>query len=310
MPKNKYTVFISPPRAGKSRYFSLHIGTFYMVMFFILAFIIGDCIAIIKYLENNKLIQENSTLKNEKEELEKIAKIVEEIEKNEAFIEDFLGLGKAGSNTGTLGLGQGQGGETSDILNEPLISFIEPSSAAPPDQSDPTRTPVERALLLNRNLEGIIDVLLDRKSKWDTKPSILPVETDRFFITSGFGWRTSPFTGRRQFHRGMDISSRRGTPVIAPADGTISRVGRNPYIGRFIEIMHNETYTTLYGHLLETKVVKGQKVKRGKLIGLMGNTGMSTGHHLHYEVYENQKTVNPAHFILNTQIPQMMLAKK
>ena len=284
----------------------MHIGTFYSVVFVVLIFIIGDCIAILKYLENNKLRKENSKLKDERDELEKTAKVVEEIEKNESFIEDFLGLGNAGANVGRLG----QGGGFSDTPDE--APTITPETTKPylPDESPGNQTPMERALTLNRNLEGIVDVLVDRKSRWDTKPSILPVETDRFFVTSSFGWRISPFTGRRQFHKGMDISSRRGTPIIAPANGTVSRVGSDPYVGRFVEIVHNGTYTTLYGHLLAIKVVKGQKVKRGKLIGLMGNSGMSTGHHLHYEVYENQKTVNPVHYILNTHIPQTVLAKK
>jgi murein DD-endopeptidase MepM/ murein hydrolase activator NlpD len=304
---NQYTVFISPPKAGKSRHFSFHISMFYSVIFFVLIFIIGDCIAILKYLENHKLTKENSKLKNEKEELEKLVTIVKEVEKNEKFIKDFLGLGKAGSTTGMMGQG---GGSSSDVIDEPLFNGAEPALPALPEPAAAHQTLDERARLLNRNLEGIMDVLIDRKSQWDTKPSILPVETDRFFVSSGFGWRVSPFTGRRQFHRGMDISSRRGTPIIAPADGTVSEVGRDRYMGRFIKIAHNDTFSTLYGHLLEIKVVKGQKVKRGKLIGRMGNSGMSTGHHLHYEVYQDEKTVNPAYYILNTHPPQMAMAKK
>lgn len=308
MPHNQYTVFISPPKAGKSRHFSFHIGMFYGIIFFVLIFIVGDCIAILKYLENHRLIKENSKLKNEKAELEKLAKLVEEIEKNETFIEDFLGLGRTGSNTGMMGQG---GGSSSDVMDEPFINGTETAVlAALPDAAAANQTPVDRALNLNGNLEGIVDVLIDRKSQWDTKPSILPVETDRFFVTSGFGWRLSPFTGRRQFHRGMDISSRRGTPIVAPADGTVSEVGRDRYMGRFIKIVHNKTFSTFYGHLLEIKVVKGQKLKRGKLIGLMGNSGMSTGHHLHYEVYQDEKTVNPSYYILNTRAPQMAMANK
>jgi murein DD-endopeptidase MepM/ murein hydrolase activator NlpD len=309
MPDNQYTIFISPPRAGKSRYFSLHLGTFYSIVFFVLIFIIGDCIAILKYLENHRLIKENSKLKNENEKLEKIATIVEKIEKNEAFIEDFLGMGKAGSTAGMMGQG---GGSSADFTDETLTydNGTEKAMPALPQTAGIIQSPVERAINLNNNLEGIIDVLVDRKSQWDTKPSILPVEADRFFVTSAFGWRVSPFTGRRQFHRGMDISSRRGAPVIAPADGTVSEVGRDRFIGRFIRIAHNRTFSTLYGHLLEIKVTKGQKVKRGKLIGRIGNSGMSTGHHLHYEVYQDGKNVNPVYFILNSHAPQMAMAKQ
>jgi len=307
MSNNQYTVFISPPKAGKSRYFSLHIGTFYSIIFFVLIFIIGDCIAILKYLENHSLIKENSKLKNEKEELEKLAEVIKKIEKNETFIEEFLGMGKTGSPAGMMGQG---GGSSSDFTDEPLTDAHEPAMTAFPEPAAADQSPVERALQLNRNLEGIVDVLVDRKSQWDTKPAILPVETDRYFVTSAFGWRLSPFTGHRQFHRGMDISSRRGTPIIAPADGTVSEIGRDRFIGRYIKIVHNKTFSTLYGHLLEVKVAKGQKVKRGKVIGLMGNSGMSTGHHLHYEVYQNDKNVNPSYYILNTHAPQIAMTKQ
>ena len=307
MRNNQYTIFISPPRAGKSSHFSLHIGTFYSLVFIILIFIIGDYIAILKYFESEKLAKENSTLKNEKEELEKTAKIVEEIEKNESFIKDFLGLEHNGSNMGGLG----QGGERSDMMvDEPFINAPDPQILTTPKGFNANQKPVERALDLNRNLEGIIDALLDRKSEWDTKPSILPVETDRIFVSSVFGWRLGPFTGRREFHRGIDISSRRGTPIIAPADGIVSETGKDRSIGNFIRIKHNETFATLYGHLLKYGVTPGQKVKRGELIGLMGNTGMSTGHHLHYEVHQNEKPVNPNHYILNAHIPAMVLAQQ
>ncbi len=307
MSNNQYTVFISPPKAGKSRYFSLHIGTFYSILFFVLIFIVGDCIAILKYLENHRLIKENSKLKDEKDELEKLSDIVKKIEKNETFIEEFLGMGKTGAPAGMMGQG---GGSSSDFADEPLADVPEPAMVAFPATAAEDQTPVERALELNRNLEGIVDVLIDRKSQWDTKPSILPVETDRYFVTSDFGWRMSPFTGRRQFHRGMDISSRRGTPIIAPADGAVSEIGRDRFIGRYIRITHNKTFSTLYGHLLEVKVAKGQKVKRGKVIGLMGNSGMSTGHHLHYEVYQNDKNVNPSYYILNTHAPQLAMTRQ
>jgi len=159
-------------------------------------------------------------------------------------------------------------------------------------------------------MEGIVDELIDRKSEWDTKPTLLPVEADEYWISSGFGWRKSPFTGRREFHSGLDISSRRGTPIIAPADGTVISVGKDRYLGKFIKIAHSDTLVTLYGHLLEHKVKKGEAVKRGAVIGLMGNTGLSTGHHLHYGVQVDKKSVNPNHYILNTAASQTILAKR
>jgi murein DD-endopeptidase MepM/ murein hydrolase activator NlpD len=176
--------------------------------------------------------------------------------------------------------------------------------------SEDGHSPVQNALVLKKNLEGIIDDLLDRKSEWDRKPTILPVDTEEYWISSGYGWRKSPFTGRREFHSGLDISSRRGTPIVAPADGTVISVGKDRYLGKFLKIAHSDNLTTIYGHLMEHKVKKGQPVKRGDLIGLMGNTGLSTGHHLHYQVQKENKSVNPKQYILNTRTSQTVLAKR
>ena len=105
MLKNYYTIFISSPKAGKSRQVSFHKSTFYISIFFLLLFIVGDGIAIFKYLESAHLQKENSKLKIENEKLEGLSSIVDEIEKKESFIRDFLGLEGSGSNMGGLGLG-------------------------------------------------------------------------------------------------------------------------------------------------------------------------------------------------------------
>jgi len=138
----------------------------------------------------------------------------------------------------------------------------------------------------------------------------MPVKTDAYWISSGFGWRKSPFTGLREFHQGLDISSKRGTPIIAPADGKVISTGKALHIGKFIKIKHNDKFTTLYGHLLQFKVEKGQKVKRGDIIGLMGNTGMSTGYHLHYEVRKDNVSINPRNHILNFNTSSSMMASR
>ena len=166
----------------------------------------------------------------------------------------------------------------------------------------------ERALSLKKDLQELVGELIDRKSEWDTRPTIMPVKTDEYWISSGFGWRKSPFTGLREFHRGLDISGKRGTPIIAPADGTVISAGRDRNFGKFIKIKHNKKFTTLYGHLLQFKVKKGQKVTRGDIIGLMGNTGMSTGYHLHYTVIKDGVSVNPYNHILNLHSPGTMVA--
>jgi murein DD-endopeptidase MepM/ murein hydrolase activator NlpD len=124
-------------------------------------------------------------------------------------------------------------------------------------------------------------------------PSAWPV---RGWLTSRFGYRVSPFTGRREFHKGIDISARINTPVTAPADGTISSVRRDRFSGRVVGINHSYGLDTIYAHLQKILVKEGQVVKRGDVIALVGNTGRSTGPHLHYEVRLNGLPVDPLRF--------------
>ena len=304
MIKNNYTIFISPPKARKTRHFSFRKRTLYILIFLLLLFIIGDYIAIFKYRESVKLKNENIQLKTEKEELEKTVKIVDEIKKEESFIRDFLGLRKSVTNMGGLGLGE----IDPRFIDTSYTTPLEVDTTVYHEDSECGRSLIEKALYLKKDLEELKDELLDRKDEWDTRPTIMPVKADEYWISSGFGWRKSPFTGLREFHRGLDISSKRGTPIIAPADGKIISAGKDLHLGNFIKIKHNETFTTLYGHLLQLKVEKRQNIKRGEVIGLMGNTGMSTGYHLHYEVRKDNVSINPRDHILNLNIPGRMLA--
>ncbi len=119
------------------------------------------------------------------------------------------------------------------------------------------------------------------------------------WVSSRFGYRMSPFTGRKEFHQGMDIATKMGTPVVAPADGTVSFVGYKGQLGRTMIIDHGYGMVTRYGHLKKCLVKRGAHVKRGNKVGLVGNTGRSTAPHLHYEVHLNGIPVNPAKHILN-----------
>jgi len=119
------------------------------------------------------------------------------------------------------------------------------------------------------------------------------------WISSTFGYRVSPFTGRKEFHRGLDIATREGTPIIAPADGVVTYSDQKWLIGNMITIDHGYGMTTLYGHIKELLKNKGERVKRGQVIALVGNTGRSTGPHVHYEVRLNGVPVNPEKYILD-----------
>lgn len=116
-------------------------------------------------------------------------------------------------------------------------------------------------------------------------------------ITSLFGLRINPVTGRPEFHLGVDIANRWGTPIRTPADGKVIRAGYCGLMGRCVEIDHGNGIETYYGHLSKILVHRGEKVKRGEIIGLMGSTGRSTGPHLHYAIKFKGKIVNPKIFL-------------
>ena len=137
--------------------------------------------------------------------------------------------------------------------------------------------------------------LESQKKLLASTPSIWPT---RGWLSSRFGTRISPFTGEKEFHRGIDISSRKGSPVVAPAQGVVSSVGKDRGYGTVITLSHGYGLKTRYAHLHKTLVKKGQHVKRGDTIALVGNTGRSTGSHLHYEVFLNKVRVDPLHYIL------------
>jgi murein DD-endopeptidase MepM/ murein hydrolase activator NlpD len=127
-------------------------------------------------------------------------------------------------------------------------------------------------------------------------PSVWPV---RGYLSSGYGRRNDPFTGRRILHPGIDVSAPRGTEVTAPADGRVVAVGRRGAYGKAIIIDHGHDVVTRYGHLQDYNVRAGQQVRRGDVIGFVGSTGRSNGPHLHYEVWVHDKLQNPIHYILD-----------
>ena len=126
-------------------------------------------------------------------------------------------------------------------------------------------------------------------------PSIWPV---RGWVSSEFGYRVSPFTGDRAFHAGIDVATPEGMPIIAPANGVVEFIGVQGNYGNTLVIRHGAGLSSLFGHLQAALVHQGQMVKRGQQVALVGNTGRSTGPHLHYEVRLNDLPVNPRRYIL------------
>ena len=134
-------------------------------------------------------------------------------------------------------------------------------------------------------------------------PSISPVSPEaECWTSSGFGYRTDPFTGRRQFHNGLDIACRMGTPILATADGVISKVSASAHkhLGFYVAIDHGQDFRTVYGHLQSVPSLKlGQRVRRGEVVGRMGKSGRATAPHLHYTISINGRAANPKRYIFD-----------
>ncbi|MBT4364379.1 MAG: M23 family metallopeptidase [Desulfobacterales bacterium] len=145
-------------------------------------------------------------------------------------------------------------------------------------------------------LENLLKHLEDQKNLLASTPSIRPTKGR---VTSRFGTRLSTFTNKREFHKGIDYSGRIGTPVIATADGIVTVAGSKGTLGKLITIDHGHGMVTRYAHLSKILKKRHELVKRGDVIALIGNTGRSTGPHLHYEVHLNGIKINPRKYILN-----------
>jgi len=147
-----------------------------------------------------------------------------------------------------------------------------------------------------QDFTSLLGQLEEKKNLLACTPSIRPAKG---WISSRFGYRISPFTGRRELHAAYDIANREGSPIISPANGIVTFVGKKGAYGNLVMIDHGYGLVTRYGHLKSIDVKRGSKVSRGDVIAKMGNTGRSTGPHVHYEVRLNGMPVNPEKYILN-----------
>ncbi len=136
-------------------------------------------------------------------------------------------------------------------------------------------------------------------------PTIQPISgTDLKRMASGFGWRTDPFTKKRKRHWGMDFSAERGTPIYATGDGKISRAdNRAAGFGNHVRIDHGFGYVSIYAHMEKISVRKGNRVKRGDIIGYVGSSGRSVAPHLHYEITKDGRKINPINFYYGNLSP-------
>lgn len=249
-----------------------------------------------------ELKEENTALQREfvliQDELENMRHNMDQLQEKDRIMRAWVDLSEPSDEVRQIGVGGGD------------AMLPEWEKAVSDDVSDlltDNRTNMDQLLREAHFLQASFDTILTVLSK-DIQmrqhiPSITPVRMENPRISSGFGYRRDPFTGRRQFHAGIDYPGRRGTPIIATADGKIDKIDFNSHLGWYVMIDHGYGLQTLYGHLNRKPNIKlGTRVKRGAKIGEMGRTGRSTAPHLHYSVYKNGRSENPKHYIFDQRM--------
>jgi murein DD-endopeptidase MepM/ murein hydrolase activator NlpD len=157
-----------------------------------------------------------------------------------------------------------------------------------------------------RSYQEVEDLVKDKETLLAHTPAIQPVHNrDLNRIASGFGYRIDPIYKTPKLHQGLDFTAPQGTPIYATANGRVSHAGnKGSGYGNHVIIDHGYGYQTLYGHMVRVKVSAGKSVKRGEVIGWVGNTGKSTGPHCHYEVIKFNQRIDPVYFFYNDLTPE------
>ena len=160
--------------------------------------------------------------------------------------------------------------------------------------------------LQSKSFDEVIDLAKNKSNMLASIPAIQPVANkDLKRMASGYGYRIHPIYKTRKMHYGMDFSAKTGTEIYATGDGIVSKIKRSKRgYGNYVKINHGFGYETLYAHMSKYVVKRGQKVKRGEVIGYVGNSGISTAPHLHYEVRKDNKKINPMNFYYNDLSPE------
>ena len=302
MDKDYFNVLIFGQKTSKTRHLRIHKKTFkiglYLLTFGLLCTIFFLCDYIQVRKKTFELNQLRQQTQEQKSKIHFFASKIEDLEKQLSKLKDFdkririiANLEKGQETTPFMGMG----GPSASDIREKLRAEKNEMGLAQQMRTDIERLELE-ATSQEESLSELEKLLQSKKDMLIHTPSIWPVQG---WVTSGFGFRTNPFTGLTQMHEGLDIANRIGTPVIAPADGIISDTGKDSTYGNVIVISHGFGINSRFNHLSKILVRPGQRVKRGDKIAEVGTTGKSTGPHLHYEVRVNGIPVNPLRYIVN-----------
>jgi murein DD-endopeptidase MepM/ murein hydrolase activator NlpD len=282
---NSINIILFQKKLARFVNITIHKGVFYLIIGFFLLLIPSTLYLIITNSQNiiakhrvAILSKENSALKQQlttvKSQLDTLNQQLKQLAELDAQIRIASNLQLLPKDVRALGYG----GSSENEINASVDNMI------------------QRAKLQEQSFRELKKYLDQQSALLLHTPSIWPVSG---YISSGFGYRKSPFTGKTEYHEGLDIVAPAGTAIRVSADGRVRFAGYKAGWGRVVEIDHGFGYVTFYGHCQSIKVSSGSKVSRGDIIATVGRTGSATGNHLHYGVKVSGAWVNPLNYILS-----------
>ncbi len=300
MPKNFYTFLIIPKKKSSAKKFTLSSKLLNGVVFCIIIIVLSSVYTYYDYIKIKRdKIELGQLRKQTREQKLQIEDLAEKVNNFAMKMEELNQLDKNIGIMANIGDNRykgrilGQGGSMNEELR--IKSGVDSDQSVVMAKIHQNVDQLTKDATDQKNsFNDLLRFLREKRSIMAATPSIWPVQG---WVTSEFGYRESPFSGVREFHRGIDISTRTGVQVVAPADGIVSEVSYDREMGHMIRIDHGHGMSTWYGHLWKSALMKGSMVKKGDLIGYVGNSGRSTGSHLHYSVILNGIPVNPRKYL-------------
>jgi len=289
MPRKFYTIFILPH--AHARFRKLHVSANFILAVSIVGSVIAGAAALAPHLffKTKALAEQIAAVEAENNQLRKDK------------VQYEASLAHMGEQLTAI---EGVAGKLAQAVGLRDLPSGRPAGGVGPVAPFKSEFFGEESAALTKRMQNLDASFGRLEQAWDERlkvlastPNLQPVGG---FFSDGFGWRTDPIDGSREFHKGIDIVAAPGTPVHAAADGLVTTAGRTAGYGSMIQLSHGYGMATRYGHLSKLLVTPGQRVKRGDVIGLVGSSGRSTGPHLHYEVFRAGNQVDPRKFLGDT----------
>ncbi len=308
MSKN-ITFYIVGNSSNSTRYITIPKFGLILAGIFFLAFVICSGYILYEYSVLNKVFQHSAQAETQisiqgdnisdqhariqifADDINKLKSKLINLKRFEEKIRIIASIEKKSGNNGIFGLG----GSMPDDINPGIIIGNNHNSLLREMHGQIDQ--LNQATVEQQNgFEILLEYLKGQKNVLASTPAIRPTKG---WITSRFGYRKSPFTGLQEFHKGLDISNRKGTQVIATANGIVTVAKKKGQMGKVVVIDHGHGIITKYAHLSKILTERRKRIKRGDIIGEIGSSGRSTGPHLHYSVNLNGVPVNPEDYIIN-----------